>query len=109
MRIALIALSVAVTAGPVFAQDGEGLLVQNPLDEIRESLADTLEAAEVPFSDEQVEAIALVMDEQRRATEDLFGQVFNFSGGPPQGAQLDRALAGIAWMTEAFLGTSTRC
>ena len=103
MRIAAIALLIVVTAGSVFAQEREGLLVQNPLDEIREALAGTLQEAGLPFSDEQLEAIALVMDEQRRATENLFGQVFNFSGGPPLGVQLDRALAGIAWMTEAFL------
>ena len=101
--MAAIALLIVVTAGSVFAQEREGLLVQNPLDEIHEALAGTLQAAGLPFSDEQLEAIALVMDEQRRATEDLFGQMFNFSGGPPLGVQLDRALAGIAWMTEAFL------
>jgi len=102
LRTAALALSIVVNAAAAFAQ-GDGLLVQNPLDEIRDSLAQTLEAADVPFTDAQVEEIALVMDEQRRATEDLFGQVFNFSGGPPQGQQLDRALAGIAWMTDRFL------
>ena len=103
MRIAALALSFALCASTVLAQDGQGLLVQNPLDEIRDALAATLDEAEVPFTPDQVEEIALVMDEQRRATEELFGQVFNFSGGPPQGAALDRALAGIAWMTESFL------
>ena len=80
-------------------------MVQNPLDEILVALAGTLADSDLPFTEEQVEAIALVMDDQRRATEDLFGQVLDFSGGPPQGARLDRALAGIAWMTEVFLAS----
>ena len=78
-------------------------MVQNPLDEIRLALAGTLADSGLPFTDEQVQAIALVMDEQRRVTEELFGQVLDFSGGPPQGARLDQALAGIAFMSEAFL------
>ena len=92
-----------LTAGSAFAQEQGGLLVQNPLDEIRAALAGTLADSGVPFTDEQVQAIALVMDEQRRVTEEFFGQVLDFSGGPPQGDQLDQALAGIAWMSEAFL------
>ena len=90
-------------AGSAFAQEQSGLVVQNPLDEIRDALAGTLQDADMPFTEDQVQAIALVMDVQRRATEELFGEVLDFSGGPPQGAQLDQALAGIAWMSEAFL------
>jgi hypothetical protein len=81
------------------------MVVQNPLDEIRDALALTLEDSNLPFTEAQVQAIALVMDEQRRASEELFGQVLDFSGGPPQGDQLDQALAGIAWMSEAFLSS----
>jgi hypothetical protein len=103
MKIFTAILLTFVIAGSAFAQEQNGLVVQNPLDEINDALANTLEAAEIPFTEEQVQQIALVMDEQRRATEELFGQIFDFSGGPPQGAQLDQALAGIAWMTEAFL------
>ena len=103
MRVLTATLLTVLIAGSAFAQDQDGLIVQNPLDEIRDSLATVLEEGEVPFTEEQVRQIALVMDEQRRATEELFGQVLDFSGGPPQGAQLDQALAGIAWMSEAFL------
>ena len=103
MRLLTAVVLFCLVAGSAFAQEQTGLVVQNPLDEIREALTETLAEAEMPFSDEQVRAIALAMDEQRRATEDLFGEVFDFSGGPPQGDQLDEALAGIAYMSEAFL------
>ena len=104
IRTACIAIFVLVLTSPAFAQgDNEGLLVQNPLDEIRTALAELLDESGMPFSEDQVQAIALVMDEQRRTTEELFGQVLDFSGGPPQGDQLDQALAGIAFMSEAFL------
>jgi hypothetical protein len=92
-----------LVAGVVLAQDQNGLIVENPLDEIRRSLLSVLEESGVPFSEAQVRDIALRMDEQKRATEELFGQIFDFSDGPPQGAQLDRARAGIAFMSEAFL------
>ena len=105
-RVVAIALLSFLASGAAFAgqnEQGSGMVVQNPLDEIRDALASTLEQSGVPFTEAQVQAIALVMDEQRRASEELFGQVLDFSAGPPQGAQLDQALAGIAWMSEAFL------
>ena len=89
IRVVTSSVLSLLIAGSAFAQQG-GLVVQNPLDEIRVALAGTLADSGVPFTDEQVQAIALVMDEQRRASEELFGQVLDFSGGPPQGAQLDR-------------------
>ena len=100
--IAAALLSLLATGAALAGQE-RGMVVQNPLDEIRDALAATLDASGVPFTEAQVQTIALVMDEQRRASEELFGQVLDFSGGPPQGAQLDQALAGIAWMSEAFL------
>ena len=103
MRIIVFSLVSLVLATAAFAQQGEGLLVENPLDEIRSALAEILEESGIPFTEDQAQAIALVMDEQRRATEELFGQVLDFRGGPPRGAQLDQALAGIAFMSESFL------
>ena len=102
-RVATFAVISVLITGSAFAQEQSGLMVQNPLDEIRDALAGTLEDADMPFTEDQVQAIVLVMDEQRRATEELFGEVLDFSAGPPQGDQLDEALAGIAWMSEAFL------
>ena len=79
-----------------------GLATRNPLDEIKDELVRVLAEAGVPFTPEQERATALVLEESRRASEQLFGEVMNFSGGPPQGEQLDRARAGIAWMNEEF-------
>lgn len=104
-RGAAAAVLAVMIAGSAFGQQQDGIVVQNPLDEIRGALARTLEAAGVPFTDAQVRAISLAMDEQRRATEELFGQVLDFSGGPPQGAQRDRALAAIEWMSTQFLAS----
>ena len=103
IRIIVVTLVSLVLATAAFGQQGEGLLIENPLDEIRSALAEILEDSGIPFTKDQAQAIALVMDEQRRATEELFGQVLDFRGGPPRGAQLDQALAGIAFMSESFL------
>jgi len=105
MRVLTGALLTLLVAASAFAQAQDSVLVENPLVQIRDSLAETLDAADMPFTQDQVQQIALRMDEQRRATEELFGQVFDFSSGPPQGAQLDQALAGIAYMSEAFLSS----
>ena len=105
LRVVAVAVLSVLLTGSAFAQQEGGLVVQNPLDEILVALTGTLADSGVPFTEEQVRAITLVMDDQRRATEELFGQALNFSAGPPQGARLDRALAGIAWMTEAFLAS----
>ena len=66
-------LSVLI-AGSAFAQRQGGLVVQNPLDEIRDALAGTLEDSGVPFTEAQVRAIALVMDEQLEAAEHALQQ-----------------------------------
>ena len=42
--------------------------------------------------------MALLIEEERQATENLFGETWDFSQGPPQGEQQDQALAGIRWM-----------
>jgi len=92
-RVVAIVLLSLFASGAAFAgqdEQGSGMVVQNPLDEIRDALASTLEQSGMPFTEAQVQAIALVMDEQRRASEELFGQVLDFSAGPPQGAQLDQ-------------------
>ena len=74
------ALLSLLFAGPALAGQEGGMVVQNPLDEIRAALASTLQDSGVLFTEAQVQTIALVMDEQRRASEELFGQVLDFSG-----------------------------
>ena len=91
------------TALPAGAQDDDGgLLTRNPLDVIKDELVQVLQGAGVPFTAEQDQAIIFVLEESRRASEQLFGNIMNFSSGPPRGEQLDRAMAGIAWMNEDF-------
>jgi hypothetical protein len=84
------------------AQEPGGFSTRNPLDEIRDELIQVLSAAQVPFTDEQSRGIALIIEESRRASEQLFGEVMDFSNGPPQGERLDRARAGIQWMNDDF-------
>jgi hypothetical protein len=101
LRIAVL-LFLLSTALPAIAQEPGGLSTRNPLDEIRDELVQVLATAEAPFTDDQGRAIALVLEESRRASEQLFGEVMDFRDGPPQGERLDRARAGIQWMNDDF-------
>jgi hypothetical protein len=86
----------------LFLVQGGGLSTRNPLDEIRDELVQVLSNAGTPFTEDQERAMALVLEESRRASEQLFGEVMDFRNGPPQGEQLDRARAGIQWMNDDF-------
>jgi hypothetical protein len=96
---ALFLLFAAISA---MAQEQGKLSTRNPLDEIRDELIGVLLEAGVPFTEDQGRAIALVLEESRRASEQLFGEAMDFRNGPPQGEQLDRARAGIQWMNDDF-------
>ena len=78
------------------------LVTQNPLDELKEQLAKVLAEAGVPFTPEQEGQVALVLEEQRQASEGLFGEIMDFSNGIPENAERDRALASIQWIHDAF-------
>ena len=78
------------------------LTVTNPLYEVRDQVAEVLADAELPFTTEQERQLALVLEDQRQASEDLFDVIMDFSAGPPQGEDRDRALAGIQWMHDEF-------
>src|SRR5690606_11441306 len=75
----------------------------NPLPELKEQVARTLMEAGVPFTTEQDQAIVLMMEDRRRAAEDLFGETMDFRAGPTQGEQVDRARDAIQWMRSEFL------
>ncbi len=98
--IALL-LCVNDATAATFRQD-TGLTTRNPLDEIKDELVRVLSEANVPFTADQDDSITLVLEESRRASEQLFGDVMDFRSGPPQGEALDRARAGIEWMNEDF-------
>ena len=101
LLIVLVLLSV-----PVFAQ----FTSQNPLDELKDQVTKILADAGVPFTEEQNRQLALFIEDQRQASEDLFGVLMDFKDGPPQGENLDRALAGIQWMSPGSpVGSAGSC
>jgi hypothetical protein len=75
----------------------------NPLPELKERVQQALAAVNLPFTEEQDKAIILMMEDRRKASEDLFGDLMNFSGGPTQGQDADRLRSAIAWMQNEFL------
>ena len=74
------------------------LTARNPVDELKDHLTLALEEAQVALTSDQEQQLALLIEEQRQAAENLFGETWDFSQGPPQGEQRDQALAGIRWM-----------
>lgn len=103
LRATVLGFVVCVLPSVAIAQ----LTTTNPLDDLKAVVEQVLDAAGVPFTDQQNSELALVMEEQRQASERLFGNIMDFSSGPIRGADRDRALAGIQWMNEAFEGTLT--
>src|SRR5688572_29049145 len=78
------------------------LTTKSPVDELKEQVTQVLKAANVPFTPDQEKQLALLIEEERQASENLFGIIWDFSKGPPQGEQRDQALAGIQWMLDEF-------
>ncbi len=91
MRSFLICILFATSA---FGQ----LTARNPVDVLKDQVTEALAAAEVPLTADQERQLALLIEEERQAAENLFGETWDFSQGPPQGEQRDQALAGIRWM-----------
>jgi hypothetical protein len=74
------------------------LTARNPVDELKDHVTQALIDAKVPLTPDQERAFALLIEEERQGAENLFGETWDFSRGPPQGEQRDQALAGIRWM-----------
>jgi hypothetical protein len=74
------------------------LTARNPVDELKEQVTEALVLAGVPFTTDQERQLALLIEDARQAAENLFGETWDFSQGPPQGEQQDQALAGIRFM-----------
>src|SRR5262245_57631009 len=75
---------------------------QNPLDKLHDQATVVFERAGVPFSEEQERSIALMIEDRRQASEELFGELMDFRVGPVQGQKQDRAVAAIKWMHDEF-------
>jgi hypothetical protein len=94
------AILVLLFAASLFAR--QTTTTQNPLDKLRDQAKQVFLSAGVPFSEDQEQSIALMIEDRRQASEQLFGQLMDFQGGPVQGQQQDRAVAGIKWMHDEF-------
>jgi len=101
-RAILTAFFLAAAAVSAAAQDA-ALSTANPLAELNDQLTRVLADAGAPFSDDQQRAIALMMEERRRASEELFGNLMDFSDGPTRGENADRLKSAIEWMRGEFL------
>ena len=93
---------VWLCAAPVFGQ-APAVSSDNPLAALKEDVARALGTGGVPFTPEQEVAIVLMMEERRRASEDLFGGLLDFTNGPTQGQEADRLRSAIEWMRGEFL------
>jgi hypothetical protein len=97
-------VAVALLLIPVsLAAQGQPLAGSNPLAELREQVAQVLSNANLPITEEQETALALMMEDRRRASEELFGDLLNFEEGPTQGQDEDRLRSAIGWMRGEFL------
>ncbi len=99
MKVLLLLL---LLAAPSAAQEPPEASA-NPLAALNEQLEQVLASADLPFSAEQERAIALMMEDRRRASEDLFGDLMDFRDGPTQGQQGDRLRSAIEWMRNEFV------
>src|SRR5262245_41735870 len=94
MKILCIGLVCVFLTTAAFGQ----LTERNPVDELKDQVTHVLSDAKVPLTPDQEKQLALLIEEERQAAENLFGITWDFSNGPPQGEQRDKALAGIRWM-----------
>jgi hypothetical protein len=76
---------------------------ENPLAKLKDSVQQVLAQAGLPFNEAQEKAIILMMEDRRKASEDLFGDLMNFSAGPTQGHEADRLRSAITWLENEFI------
>src|SRR5262245_40283701 len=83
----------------LFGQDA----AENPMAALKDEVKRVLADQRLPFSDEQEKAIILMMEDRRKASEDLFGDLMDFRAGPTRGEDSDRLRSAIEWMRSEFL------
>src|SRR5262245_8197848 len=98
----MFAVLLLLLAGQAAAQE-RVLSAENPLAALTAEVKRVLVKAGVPFSEEQENAIVLMMEERRQASEQLFGDLMDFRAGPTQGEQADRLRSAIEWLRKEFL------
>src|SRR5262245_66176639 len=82
VRIVLFT-SIFLFTGILFAQETTPT-AENPLAVLKSEVEKVLADAGVPFTSDQDSAITLMMEDRRQASEELFGDLMNFSAGPTQ-------------------------
>src|SRR5438067_2194824 len=112
LRIIAAKISMALSAGttlkifltallllpaPLAAQERPAL-AENPLAQLKDEIQRVLADAGLPFNVEQEKAIILMMEDRRKASEDLFGDLMDFRAGPTRGDESDRLRSAIEWM-----------
>ena len=100
--LAALPILCLAAAAPALGQDAPSTAA-NPLAELNDQLAGVLDAGDEPLLAAQERAIALMMEERRRASEELFGDLMDFSEGPTRGDDEDRLRSAIEWMRGEFL------
>ena len=101
MRVALV-ICVLLVASSVAAQE-ETAAASNPLADLKADLTRVLAGADLPFEAEQDRAITLMMEDRLQASEQLFGGLMDFRGGPTSGQQAERLQSAIEWLRTEFL------
>ena len=101
MKRTAVLIIIILLGVPLLAQQRPAT-IQNPLDKLHDQAKALFEASGFPFSEEQEKGVALMIEDRRQASEDLFGQLMDFRSGPVQGQQQDRAVAAIKWMHDEF-------
>src|SRR5262245_53190690 len=102
LRTTLVFALFLFLISSAFGQDKTGADA-NPLPQLKEEVKRVLAQASLPFNDDQEKAIILMMEDRRKASEDLFGNLMDFSAGPKQGQDADRLRSAIEWMRNEFL------
>ena len=103
LRFAILICLLLSFAFPSFSQE-QSLEADNPLAQLKDEVKRVLAEASQPFSEDQEKAIILMMEDRRKASEDLFGGLMDFRAGPTQGQEADRLRSAIEWMRNEFLG-----
>lgn len=96
-------LILLLAAAPLAAQE-RALTTENPLRALMAEFADVLMGAGVPFTAEQERAIVVMLEDRRQASEQLFGDLMDFSGGPTSGQDVERLQSAIDWIRAEFVG-----
>ena len=102
MRKTLLIFALLIAGMPLFGQQPAST-AENPLAKLKDEVKAALQTAGIPFTEEQEKAVILMMEDRRKASEDLFGDLMNFQAGPTRGQDADRLQSAISWMRNEFL------